>query len=170
MVHLLLRWRILLLLLPTILHLRLLLCAGISACGLRIAVLRIIAHRIRRLVMRLAVVLMLRLLMLLVIVAVLRPCMTALEIHVDPAFVIMGVVLQALLPTDLLHLWLDLLDVIWAVVAFTHDHVKMSLACRLRVLDPLFDNLLGLFYKLAVKINRVACDFADCIILTEDVL
>ena len=71
MLHLLLLWPVLLL--PTILHRRLLLRPRVpTARGLRIAVLGIIAHRIRRLVVRLPVILMLGLMMLLVVISLLR--------------------------------------------------------------------------------------------------
>ena len=45
----------------------------------------------------------------------------------------------------------------------------MCLTSLLRISDPLLQNLLCLFNKLSVKIDSVACDFADSIVLAEDV-
>lgn len=152
---------LLLLLLGFILH--------VTTRGGCIAVIRVVAHRIRCLIMRLSVILMLRLLMLLVVVAwgLLR---TALKVDVHPSLILFGAVLQIQFAADLFNARLDLLDMILAVVALTHDHVKMCLAMALRVADSLLKDLFCFFDILAVKVDSVAGDFADGIVLAEDVL
>ena len=124
--------------------------------------------------MRLTVVLMLGLVLLLVVVGrhLWRslPSSTRLQLNVHAALIMLGVVLQAHLLTDLLHAWLDLLDVVRTVVAFTHNHMQVSLARLLRVSDPLLDYFFGLLHILAVQIDSVAVDFANRVVLTEDVL
>lgn len=57
-----------------------------------------------------------------------------------------------------------------AVVAFAHNHMKVSLAGALCVANPLLENFFCLFDELPVQINGVACDFSYGIVLAEDVL
>ena len=81
-VHLLL-WRIL----------RLLLSTRIAPSGLRIAVLRSVAHRIGSLIVWLAIVLVLRLMMLLVVMSR-RICLVSLQIDVHSTLVLFGPILK----------------------------------------------------------------------------
>lgn len=140
--------------------------------GLRIPVRRLVAHGIGGLVMRLTIILMLRLVILAVVVAGrdVRLGAMALQIDVDAALILLGVVLQAHLAANLLHLRLDLLDVVGAVVALAHDDVQVGLAGLLGVADALLDDLLRLLYVLPVQVDGVAGDFADGIVLAEDEL
>ena len=94
----------------------------------------------------------------------------ALQIDVHAALVLLRAVLQPKLLADLLHPWLDLLDVVWAVVALADYHTKVVLAGLLRVPDALFEDRFRFLHKLTVQIDGVARDFADRIVLTEDEL
>jgi hypothetical protein len=135
-----------LLLLATILHL--LLLARIPA-----------RHRVRSRVMRLPVLRMLRLVLLAVVESrhlrrsAPMPTAAALpQIDVDPALVLLGVVLQSQLPAYLLDFGLDLLHVPDAVVSLAHDDVQVPLPRLLRVTDPLLEDFFGFFDELAVQV------------------
>lgn len=151
----------------TVVHL---LLAWIAARSLRVAVIRRVAHRVRGLVVRLAVVAMLWLVVLLVVVARHLLSMTASEVDEEPSLIVLRVVLQAQLAAYLFHARLDLLDVVWTVVSFADDDVKVRLAGRLCVSDSLFDDFLGFFHVLAVQIDGVASDFSYSVVLAEDEL
>jgi len=173
---------ILLLLLPTILHLLLLLsCARVPSSGrLRIAIVRTPAHRVRALVMRLPVILMLRLVMLLVVIPrhlLLLPTSllqlstsstSRLKLNKHPPLVVLGIILQPQLLTQRLDLRLDLLDVSRAVVALPDNNVQMRLPRALRIPDPLLENLLRFLYILAVQIYRIRRNFTHRVILPEN--
>jgi hypothetical protein len=51
-----------------------------------------------------------------------------------------------------------------------NSHMQVVLTSTLCVLDSLLQNLLGLFDKLTVQINRVRVDSANHVVLTENVL
>lgn len=153
--------------LTTIVHL---LLARIASRSLRIAVVWCIAHWVRGLVVRLAVVAMLWLVVLLVVVTRHLLPMAASEVDEQPSFIVLRVVLQAQLAAYLLYARLDLLDVVWAVVSFADDDVKVRLAGRLCVSDSLFDDFLCFFHVLAVQIDGVASDFSYSVVLAEDEL
>ena len=72
--------------------------------------------------------------------------------------------------TDLLDARLDLLDMIRAVITFPDNDMQMRLAVVARVPDALLEDRLGLFNELAVQVDGVARDFADRVVLAEDVL
>ena len=44
----------------------------------------------------------------------------------------------------------------------------MGLALRLSISDALFQDILGLFYKLPVQVDGVPVDPADCIVFAKD--
>jgi hypothetical protein len=114
-------------------------------------------------------------------------CSTS-EVDVHSAFVVLGVVLEALLLADLLNTRLDLLNVVDRVIALAdnavstirdvrsaanlgrYSHMQMVLASTLCVLDSLFQNLFGLFNKLTVKVDSITIDSAYSIVLAEDEL
>jgi len=151
-----------LLLLSTILHL--LLLARIPA-----------RHRVRSRVMRLPVLRMLRLVLLAVVESrhLRRAVPTAAawpQIDVDPALVLLGVVLQSQLLAYLLDFGLDLLHVPDAVVSLAHNDVQMPLPRLLRVTDPFLEDFLGFFDELAVQVDRVRIDAADGVVFPKDVL
>jgi hypothetical protein len=166
--HLLLRLPVLLLLSTTILHLRLLLLARISAAR----------HRVRSRMMRLPILRVLRLMLLAVIeVRHLRrstPMLsstTALpQININPALVLLGIILQSQFPTDFLDLGLDLLHVPDAVISLSHDNVQVPLARLLGVADALLQNLFGFLDELAVQVDGVGVDAADGVVFAENVL
>lgn len=53
---------------------------------------------------------------------------------------------------------------------FRHLHMKMGLSMRLGILDPLFQDLLGLLSELAVQIDGVGLDAPVGVVLAEDEL
>ena len=167
--HLLLRLMLLLLvvllavlLLPAILHL-LLLLARIPA-----------RHRVRSRVMRLPILRMLRLMLLPVIESrhLRRPMpITSLpQVDVDSALILLGIILQSQLPTNLLNLGLDLLHMPNTMIPFTHNNVQMPLPRLLRVSDALLQNLLRFLDELAVQVNGVRVYAADGVVFAENVL
>jgi hypothetical protein len=165
--HLLLR--LVLLLLPTtILHLRLLLLARIPTRP---------RHRVRRRMMRLPVLRMLRLMLLPIIevrhlrrrTAMLSTAALA-QIDINPALVLLGIVLQSQFPADGLDLGLDLLHVPDAVVSLADDDVQVPLPCLLGVADALFQDLFGFLDELAVQVDGVGVDAADGVVFAENVL
>jgi hypothetical protein len=152
---------LLLLLLPaTVLHL--LLLAGIPA-----------RHRVRSRMMRLPILRMLRLMLLAVIESRhLRrsSTMTALpQININPALVLLGIILQSQFPTDGLDPGFDLLHVPDAVVSLADNNVQMPLACLLRVADALLEDFFGFFDELAVQVDRVRVDAAYGVVFAENV-
>jgi hypothetical protein len=154
--HLLL-WLVLLLLLSGVLHL--LLLARVSA-----------RHRVRRSMVRLSVLRMLRLMLLAVVkVRHLRwTITTGFQLNINAAFVVLRVILQTQLATDLLHARLDLLHVVDRVVSLADDYVQVRLAALLGVTDALLEDLLGFFDVLAVQVNGIAVYFADGVVFAED--
>jgi len=148
------------LLLPTILHL---LLARIPA-----------RHRVRSRMMRLPVLRMLRLMLLSIIeMRHLRrlPSMPALpQININPALVVLSVVLQAQFPADSLDFGLDLLHMPDAVVSLSDDDVQVPLAGLLRVADALLEDLFGFFNELAVQVDGIRVYAADGVVFAEDVL
>ena len=114
--HLLLR-PIVVLLLRLVLH--------ATTGSLSVVIVGIVARGISRLIVWLSVILMLWLMVLLIIVALLLMGATRPELHVHAAFVLLSVILKTQFAANLLHARLDLLNMIGAVVAFAHDHVKM---------------------------------------------
>jgi len=165
--HLLLRLVLLLLmvllavlLLATILHL--LLLARIST-----------RHRVRSRMMRLPILRMLRLMLLAVIES--RHLRSAVptslpQIDVDPALILLGIVLQSQLATNLLDLGLDLLHVPDTVVPLAHNDVQMPLARLLRVSDALFEDFFRFLDELAVQVDGVRVYAAHGVVFAENVL
>ena len=95
---------------------------------------------------------------------------TALEVHIDTALVLLRRVLQPQLPADLLDTGFDLLDVVGRVVTSADDDVQMGLAARLGVAYPRLEDVLGLLDELPVQVDRVLGDAALGVVLAEDVL
>lgn len=94
----------------------------------------------------------------------------ALEVDVHAAGVLLGRVLEAELPADLLDAGLDLLDVVGRVVALADDDVQVRLAVLLGVADALLEDVLGLLDELAVQVDGVVGDAALRVVLAEDVV
>lgn len=157
--HLLLGLVVLLLLLPTVLHM--LLLARVTT-----------RHWVRSSVVRLAVLRMLRLVLVAVVeVRHLRRSIAAwLQLDVDATFVVLSVVLQSKFAAHLLNARLDLLHVVRGVVSLADDHVEVRLAVLLGVANTLLEDLLGFFDELAVQVDRVAIDFSNSIVFAEDEL
>jgi hypothetical protein len=91
------------------------------------------------------------------------------QIDVHPALVMLGLVFQAQLATDLFHPRLNLLDMISAMIPFPHDNMEMRLASRLPGPDPLLQNLLRFFYELPMQIDRIR-RHVIAVILSEYIL
>lgn len=87
-----------------------------TAGGLSIAIVWRIAHWVCSLVVRLAIILMLWLIMLLVIIRGHLVDLSALKVDVHATLVVLGVVLESQLATNLFDTGLDLLHMIGAVV------------------------------------------------------
>jgi hypothetical protein len=98
-----------------------------------------------------------------------RDRVPALEIDVYPSGVILCAVLEAQLAAELLHLGLELLDVVGRVVALADDSVQVRLASSLIRADALFENALRLFDELAVQVDAIGVDTAGGVVLAEDV-
>jgi hypothetical protein len=166
--HLLLRLMLLLLvvllavlLLPAILHL-LLLLARIPA-----------RHRVRSRMMRLPILRMLRLMLLAVIESrhLWRPMPTALpQINVNPALILLSIILQPQLPTNLLNLRFNLLHMPNTMVPLPHNNVQMPLPRLLRVPDALLQDFFRFLDELAVQVDGVGVHAADGVVFAENVL
>lgn len=132
-------------------------------------ILRGSTKRIRSVVMRLSI-------LLLVVGLVWRGitcgwvCSAAGQVNIHSPLVLLGMILQAKLLTNLFDGRLDLLDMVDRVVTFADDDMKMRLAILLGVLDALGDNLFCFFDELAVEIYGIAIDAADGIVLAEDIV
>lgn len=113
------------------------------------------------------------------------------EVHVDPAGIFLGGILQAQFATDLLNARLDFLDVSSRVVTLADDagnqlvqafssrrmntveiniHMQMVLPMRLGILNALFEDILRLLNKLPMQINRISRYTPIGVIFAEDKL
>jgi hypothetical protein len=89
------------------------------------------------------------------------------QINIHSSFVGLGLVIQSHLLTNLFNPRFDLLNVLWTVVALTHDNMEMGLSLRLRSAYPCLQNLLCLFNELAVKIYGVSGHAVGGVVLAE---
>lgn len=96
--------------------------------------------------------------------------LSALEIDVYPASIILCAIPEAQLATEFLYLGLELLNVIGRVVALADNSVQVRLASSLICADALFENALRLFDELAVEVDAISVDTAGSIVLAEDVV
>lgn len=100
-----------------------------------------------------------------------RDRLSALEVDVYPAGILLCAVLEAQFATQLFHLGLELLNVVVRrVVALADNSVQVCLATGLIRANALFENALRLFDELSVKVDAVAVDTAGGIVLAEDVV
>lgn len=90
------------------------------------------------------------------------------QVDKDPSLICLGAVLQAQLPTDLLHAGFDLLHMPRAVIALTHDDVQVGLVLCARLLDAGLEDILGLLDELAVQVDGVAGHARRGVVLAED--
>jgi hypothetical protein len=150
------------LLLPAILHL-LLLLARIPA-----------RHRVRSRMMRLPILRMLRLMLLPVIESrhLRRPMPTTAlpQININPALILLSIILQPQLPTNLLNFRFNLLHMPNTMIPLPHNNVQMPLPRLLRVPDALLQYLLCFLDELAVQVDGVGVDAADGVVFAENVL
>ena len=56
------------------------------------------------------------------------------------------------------------------MIALADDNVQMGLTRRLRVPDPFFDDVFGLFDELAMQVDRVGGDAPFSVVLAKDEL
>lgn len=99
-----------------------------------------------------------------------RNGLSALEIDIHPPSIILCAVPEAQLATELLHLGLELLNMVGRVVALADNSVQVCLASSLVRADALFENALRLFDELAVEVDAVGVDTAGSVVLAEDVV
>lgn len=99
-----------------------------------------------------------------------RDRLSALEIDVYPAGILLCAVLEAQFATQLLHLGLEPLNVVRRVVALADNSVQVRLAPGLIRANALFENALRLFDELSVKVDAVAVDTAGSVVLAKDVV
>lgn len=95
---------------------------------------------------------------------------TALEIYVDAAFVLLGLVLQSKLTADLFDSGFDLLDVVATVISLAYNDMQVSLAPTSCGLDALFKHILGFLNEQPVQINSVVLDTAIGVVFAENVV
>jgi len=95
---------------------------------------------------------------------------STLEVYEDPTLVLLGAVLQSQFTAHLFNSWLDLLDMVPAMVAFAHNDMQMAFSPLPGNPDPLFQNILGLFYEQAVEVNGIASHAALGVVFPEDVV
>ena len=94
----------------------------------------------------------------------------ALQINVDPALVLLSLVLKPQFAADLLDTGFDFLDMVARVIALADDDMKMIFASASGGFDAFFEHVLCFLHEEAVQINCVALDAPVCIILAEDVI
>lgn len=99
-----------------------------------------------------------------------RDRLSALEVDVYPAGILLCAVLETQFATQLLHLGLELLNVVRRVVALADNSVQVCLATGLIRANALLENALRLFDELSVKVDAVTVDTAGGIVLAEDVV
>lgn len=99
-----------------------------------------------------------------------RHRLSPLKVNVYPSRVLLGLIPQPQLATQVLDLWLELLHVASRMVAFPDDGVQMSLAARLILTYALFENALSLLDELAVQVYGVRLDATRRVVLAEDVI
>lgn len=95
---------------------------------------------------------------------------STLEVYEDPTLVLLGAVLQSQFTAHLFNSRLDLLDMVPAMVAFAHNDMQMAFSPLPGNPDPLFQNILGLFYEQAVEVNGIASHAALGVVFPEDVV
>lgn len=86
------------------------------------------------------------------------------EIHINPARVLLRRKLQAHLPANLLHPWLDLLHASGGMVPLADDDMEMRLTAGAGVAQPALEDVLGLFDELAVEVDGVRGDVVDLVL------
>jgi hypothetical protein len=95
---------------------------------------------------------------------------STLQVYKDPTLVLLGAILQSQLATHLFDPGFDFLDMVPAVVAFTHNDMQMALSSLSRNPDSLFQDIFGLFYEQAVEVNGIARDTTLGVVFPEDVV
>lgn len=93
-----------------------------------------------------------------------------LQIDIHPPLILLRRILQPQLATNLLHLRLNLLNMINTMVPLPHNHMQMILSLLLRISDPLLQYPFCFFYELPVEINGVVCDAAGRVVFAEYVV
>lgn len=99
-----------------------------------------------------------------------RDRLSTLEVDIYPASILLCAVLEAQFATQLLHLGLELLNVVRRVVALADNSMQVCLATGLIRANALFENALRLFDELSVEVDAVAVDSAGGVVLAEDVV
>lgn len=94
----------------------------------------------------------------------------ALEVYIYATLVLLSLVLQPQLLTQLLDPGLDLLDVIGRVVSLPDNDMKVCLTSRLCVPYSCLEHVFGFLHELAVQIDRVVGNLVLGVVRTEDVL
>jgi hypothetical protein len=94
----------------------------------------------------------------------------ALQIDIDPALVLLGLILEPQLAADLLDAGFDFLDMVARVIALADDDMKMVFASAAGGFDAFFEHILCFLHEEAVQVNRVVLNAPVRIVLAEDVV
>lgn len=94
----------------------------------------------------------------------------ALQINVDPALVLLSLVLKPQFAADLLDTGFDFLDMIARVIALADDDMEMVFASASGGFDAFLQHVLCFLDEEAVQIDCVALDAPVRVVLAEDVV
>jgi hypothetical protein len=94
----------------------------------------------------------------------------ALKIDVDPALVLLGLVLESQFTADLLDAGFDFLDVVARVISLADDDMKVVFASAAGGFDAFFEHVLCFLDEEAVQIDCVVLNAPICVVLAEDVV
>lgn len=92
------------------------------------------------------------------------------QININPPLILLSLILQSQLPTNLLHPRFDLLNMVCTMIPFAHNNMQMTLSLLLRRPDPRLKNMFRFFYELAVQVYCVAGDAVGGVVLAEYVV
>ena len=90
------------------------------------------------------------------------------QVDVDPPFVFLGLELEPFFAAQLLYSWLDLLDMIWRMVALADYYMEMRLVLRFGRLDAFLQDSLCFLHKLPVKVDGIGRNSVYSVVLAED--
>lgn len=94
----------------------------------------------------------------------------ALQIDIDPALILLGLVLEAEFAADLLDARFDFLDVVARVVALADDDMEVIFASASGGFDAFFEYVFCFLDEEAVQVDCVVLDAPVGVVLAEDVV
>jgi hypothetical protein len=93
-----------------------------------------------------------------------------LQIDIDPALVLLGLVLEPQFAADLLDAGFDFLDMVARVITLADDDMKVVFASAAGGFDAFFEHVLCFLDEEAVQVDCVVLDAPVCVVLAEDVV